>query len=535
MLHTDEALDKLRVVLNKYTLSYSILNVTSDNFNIQLAHDIVVYFSESNQTWGIIDGDKGFMYLTLESLTNAIYRVLWLDIFRSRQLILHALLCDVTGHTLVLADTSEDERVYTYTSDDLGGITITVFAETADSPYLLRIDDFDTEDGVDTYFLFKENGVPVVYLDADIYYSLVSIFYQTQVQVSLTATKDIIFKFEDLSVSCKIDFDSKVFTVTGIDGVECMSEIKVNNLFDFDTLYIECKKLSEVINPVTDEFRGIVDDIVYDANCMLHLSLSVDKYNPGGITYLKSGTNIDYSFSVYKYEQSSDVYVLAVLDDCFGEVAVTVQYRIVDGKPVRLLDYDSYTGIVSTVFGEIVELSDIRQDSGVFRFEFADDYADLIDLVAQVDYKTGIYTVLSVGGTPTGKEIFSSSRGIFDFENLYKFCVDLAKPSSNPYVSQGFKDFKKDTLPTSSAFLQIVMHNNEPIAVHLVGDDYIQSITVEKASKLGLPVSRIADKVEAVNHRGMLLSPTEIERKIFAEDITNNEDLCRRVIDVFWS
>ena len=252
-------------------------------------------------------------------------------------------------------------------------------------------------------------------------------------------------------------------------------------------------------------------------------------YNPAHITYLKPEIDSDYSFSLYKSEEDNAVYIVVISDVGFGDADVIISYRIIDGKPVRLLDCNSYTAIVHTFFNEIVEVFVLKREDGVFRFTFANDYADLVDIVARVDYETGVYTVLSVGVTPVGKEV-TLRRGMLDFETLYKYCASLDRSSVSQYTSQGDK---KDTL--SACNLQVVTHNDEPIFVQAVGTDYIYNMSVEKASQLGLPVLRLTDKVEAENYRGMLLSPVEIERRVFAEDITDSEVLCKSVIDSFWA
>ena len=292
------------------------------------------------------------------------------------------------------------------------------------------------------------------------------------------------------------------------------------------------RALSEEINPVTDEFKAIIDAIVSDLHSMLHIPLRVDKYNPGHITYLNSDMDDDYSFMVYKSEQSPDVYVLDILDVGFGESAVTIEYKAVDGKPVRLLDYTSYMAIVQTFFDDFVEVYCIRKDTGVFRFTFVDDYADLVDVIAQVNFETGVYTLIGVGFTPVRKEV-NLQRGMFDFETLYKYCASLDRSSTGQSTQQEFDEFKEDTLPASFD-LQVITFQGKPLGIHVVGDNYIYSISLEKANQLGLPVYRLTNTIEVTSHRGMLLSPTEIERKTFAVDITGDEDLCKSIIDAFW-
>ena len=114
MLRTDEALEKIREVLDRYSLSYHIQDLLTESFKLELTPSgIIVYFNESNQTWGMIDGDSGFNFLTLDGITNAIYRVLWLELFRIRQLMICGVLQGITGKVLVLTGTSEDGTAYT--------------------------------------------------------------------------------------------------------------------------------------------------------------------------------------------------------------------------------------------------------------------------------------------------------------------------------------------------------------------------------------------------------------------------------------
>lgn len=529
MLRTDEALEKIREVLDRYSLSYHIQDLLTESFKLELTPSgIIVCFNESNQTWGMIDGDSGFNFLTLDGITNAIYRAFWLELFRIRQLMICGVLQGITGKVLVLTGTSEDGTAYTYMPEgDETGITVTVSKEAMHASEVLCVTDPASKREMDTYISYKQ-GVPSVHIDDNFYCYIASVFYKNKVSVFKSNPRSFTFKFDDLTAVCELDFDSTVFNVVSIDGVECDVRFELSSLFHFNTLYTKCKALSEEINPVTDEFKAIIDAIVSDLHSMLHIPLRVDKYNSGHITYLNSDMNDDYSFMVYKSEQSPDVYVLDILDVGFGESDVTIEYKAVDGKPVRLLDYTSYMAIVQTFFDDFVEVYCIRKDTGVFRFTFVDDYADLVDVIAQVNFETGVYTLIGVGFTPVRKEV-NLQRGMFDFETLYKYCASLDRSSANQYMTQ---EAKKDTHSTCN--LQVVTHDDEPIFVQAVGTDYIYNMSVEKASQLGLPVMRLTDKVEAENYRGMLLSPTEIERKTFAVDITGDEDLCKSIIDAFW-
>ena len=532
MLRTDEALEKIREVLDRYSLSYHIQDLLTESFKLELTPSgIIVYFNESNQTWGMIDGDSGFNFLTLDGITNAIYRALWLDIFRIRQPLFYSAVRGIIGRTLVLVDTSEDGRVYTYHPDgDETDITVTVSTESMRSSDVLSITDHASKMEMDTYFDYNKQGVPSVHIDDDFYCYIVSVFYKDKVRIFKgTPSGYFTFKFNDLTVVCRLYFDSSVYKLVSIDGVEYSSKLEFSILFDLDALYTKCKALSEEINPVTDEVRGIINAIKDDLTSLLYIPLKVTIYNPAHITYLKPEIDSDYSFSLYKSEEDNAVYIVVISDVGFGDADVIISYRIIDGKPVRLLDCNSYTAIVHTFFNEIVEVFVLKREDGVFRFTFANDYADLVDIVARVDYETGVYTVLSVGVTPVGKEV-TLRRGMLDFETLYKYCASLDRSSVSQYTSQGDK---KDTL--SACNLQVVTHNDEPIFVQAVGTDYIYNMSVEKASQLGLPVLRLTDKVEAENYRGMLLSPVEIERRVFAEDITDSEVLCKSVIDSFWA
>lgn len=533
MLRTDEALEKIREVLDRYSLSYHIQDLLTESFKLELTPSgIIVYFNESNQTWGMIDGDSGFNFLTLDGITNAIYRALWLELFRIRQLMICGVLQGITGKVLVLTGTSEDGTAYTYMPEgDETGVTVTVSKEAMHASEVLCVTDPASKREMDTYISYKQ-GVPSVHIDDNFYCYIASVFYKNKVSVFKSNPRSFTFKFDDLTAVCELDFDSTVFNVVSIDGVECDVRFELSSLFHFNTLYTKCKALSEEINPVTDEFKAIIDAIVSDLHSMLHILLRVDKYNPCHITYLNSDMDDDYSFMVYKSEQSPDVYVLDILDVGFGESDVTIEYKAVDGKPVRLLDYTSYMAIVQTFFDDFVEVYCIRKGTGVFRFTFANDYADLVDIVARVDYETGVYTVLSVGVTPVRKEV-NLQRGMFDFETLYKYCASLDRSSTGQSTQQEFDEFKEDILPASFD-LQVITFQGKPLGIHVVGDNYIYSISLEKANQLGLPVYRLTNTIEVTSHRGMLLSPTEIERKTFAVDITGDEDLCKSIIDAFW-
>ena len=122
---------------------------------------------------------------------------------------------------------------------------------------------------------------------------------------------------------------------------------------------------------------------------------------------------------------------------------------------------------------------------------------------------------------------------MLDFETLYKYCASLDRSSTGQSTQQEFDEFKEDTLPASFD-LQVITFQGKPLGIHVVGDNYIYSISLEKANQLGLPVYRLTNTIEVTSHRGMLLSPTEIERKTFAVDITGDEDLCKSIIDAFW-
>ena len=533
MLRTDEALEKIREVLDRYSLSYHIQDLLTESFKLELTlGGIIVYFNESNQTWGMIDGDSGFNFLTLDGITNAIYRALWLELFRIRQLMICGVLQGITGKVLVLTGTSEDGTAYTYMPEgDETGITVTVSKEAMHASGVLCVTDPASKREMDTYISYKQ-GVPSVHIDDNFYCYIASVFYKNKVSVFKSNPRSFTFKFDDLTAVCELDFDSTVFNVVSIDGVECDVRFELSSLFHFNTLYTKCKALSEEINPVTDEFKAIIDAIVSDLHSMLHIPLRVDKYNPGHITYLNSDMDDDYSFMVYKSEQSPDVYVLDILDVGFGESDVTIEYKVVDGKPVRLLDYTSYMAIVQTFFDDFVEVYCIRKDTGVFRFTFVDDYVDLVDVIAQVNFETGVYTLIGVGFTPVRKEV-NLQRGMFDFETLYKYCASLDRSSAGQSTQQEFDEFKEDTLPASFD-LQVITFQGKPLGIHVVGDNYIYSISLEKANQLGLPVYRLTNTIEVTSHRGMLLSPTEIERKTFAVDITGDEDLCKSIIDAFW-
>lgn len=492
MLRTDEALEKIREVLDRYSLSYHIQDLLTESFKLELTQrGIIVYFNESNQTWGMIDGDSDFNFLTLDSLSNAIYRALWLDIFRIRQPLFCGAVRGIIGRTLVLVDTSEDGRVYTYhPDDDETGITVTVSTESMSSADVLSITDHASKREMDTYFDYNKQGVPSVHINGNIYCYIVSVFYKDKVKVFKgTPSWNFTFKFNDLSAVCGIYFDSSVFELLSVDGVEYYSKLEPSILFDFDTLYTKCKALSEEINPVTDEFKAIIDAIVSDLQSMLHISLKTDKYNPNYTTYLKSDMDTDYSFSIYRSKESDGLYIVDIWDDDYGDVAVTIRYKVMDGKPVRLLDYTSYTSIIREFFDETVECYYIKD--GVFRFTFVDDYEDLGDVVARVDYETGAYYISSIGAMPIDKKV-TPRGGIFHFEALYKYCACFSK-SAKEVGGVDIKSFN----------LQVVTYNDEPVIVQVVGSDYIYNISVEKADKSGLPVYRLTDTVEAVNHRGM--------------------------------
>ena len=60
-------------------------------------------------------------------------------------------------------------------------------------------------------------------------------------------------------------------------------------------------------------------------------------------------------------------------------------------------------------------------------------------------------------------------------------------------------------------------------------------INADKAKKLGLPVSRIANKVELINHHGMILTKEEIDTHSFAEDISDNNKKCEELIKLFYT
>lgn len=522
MLRTDEALEKIREVLDRYSLSYHIQDLLTESFKLELTQrGIIVYFNESNQTWGMIDGENGFNFLTLDGITNAIYRALWLELFRIRQLMICGVLQGITGKVLVLTGTSEDGTAYTYMPEgDETGITVTVSKEAMHASEVLCVTDLASKREMDTYISYKQ-GVPSVHIDDNFYCYIASVFYKNKVSVFKSNPRSFTFKFDDLTAVCELDFDSTIFNVVSIDGVECDVRFELSSLFHFNTLYTKCKALSEEINPVTDEFKAIIDAIVSDLQSMLHISLKTDKYNPNYTTYLKSDMDTDYSFSIYRSKESDGLYIVDIWEDDYGDVAVTIRYKVMDGKPVRLLDYTSYTSIIREFFDETVECYYIKD--GVFRFTFVDDYEDLGDVVARVDYETGAYYISSIGATPIDKKV-TPRGGIFHFEALYKYCACFSK-SAKEVGGVDIKSFN----------LQVVTYNDEPVIVQVVGSDYIYNISVEKAGKLGLPVYRLTDTVEAVNHRGMLLSPTEIERKSFAEDITGNEVLCKRVIDAFWA
>lgn len=524
MLRTDEALEKIREVLDRYSLSYHIQDLLTESFKLELTPSgIIVYFNESNQTWGMIDGDSGFNFLTLDGITNAIYRALWLELFRIRQPLFCGAVRGIIGRTLVLVDTSEDGRVYTYHPDgDETGITVTVSKEAMHASEVLCVTDPASKREMDTYISYKQ-GVPSVHIDDNFYCYIASVFYKNKVSVfKSTPSGYFTFKFNDLTAVCRLYFDSSVFELVNIDGVECSLKLDSSILFDFDTLYTKCKDLSEEINPVTDEFKATIDAIVSDLQSMLHISLKTDKYNPNYTTYLESDMDTDYSFSIYRSKESDGLYIVDTWDDDYGDVAVTIRYKVMDGKPVRLLDYTSYTSIIREFFDETVECYYIKD--GVFRFTFMNDYEELGDVVARVDYETGVYYISSIGAMPIDKKV-TPRGGIFHFEALYKYCACFFSKSAKEVGGVDIKSFN----------LQVVTYNDEPVIVQVVGSDYIYNISVEKADKLGLPVYRLTDTVEAVNHRGMLLSPTEIERKSFAEDITGNEALCKRVIDAFWA
>lgn len=83
--------------------------------------------------------------------------------------------------------------------------------------------------------------------------------------------------------------------------------------------------------------------------------------------------------------------------------------------------------------------------------------------------------------------------------------------------------------------VRLITSANEIVGVRFDYSNKLFDISMDKARELGLPIEMIQRSVERKSVRGMLITDEELSRRIFAQNISNNADLCSKVIEDLFS
>lgn len=120
-------------------------------------------------------------------------------------------------------------------------------------------------------------------------------------------------------------------------------------------------------------------------------------------------------------------------------------------------------------------------------------------------------------------------------DDLNKAEVDLEDNLKESRVDSEVTDNPKESgvvEETSEAILSVkkIVLDDKVVSLQLSTESSIFILSVDKASELGIPVTRIVDSVSCVNRFGMLVTEDELISHKFAEDITDNTEKCIELV-----
>lgn len=87
-----------------------------------------------------------------------------------------------------------------------------------------------------------------------------------------------------------------------------------------------------------------------------------------------------------------------------------------------------------------------------------------------------------------------------------------------------------DNKDVDSMEIKLITEDGKIIDVRFSYPDKILDMNVDVAKEVGIPIHRIATREERILKRGMLITEEEIQKHIFAVDISHNIDLCKKLI-----
>lgn len=124
-----------------------------------------------------------------------------------------------------------------------------------------------------------------------------------------------------------------------------------------------------------------------------------------------------------------------------------------------------------------------------------------------------------------------------DDENLFEEDFDDdAHDEPIQEIKENHVVVSEDTSDTPKLIeIKVILDDNgNKIGVRFSYSNKIYDMSLDAAKKVGLPVGFIQSVIVRKLNRGMLITDEELARKLFAEDVSGNIDLCKKLVNDFF-
>lgn len=183
-------------------------------------------------------------------------------------------------------------------------------------------------------------------------------------------------------------------------------------------------------------------------------------------------------------------------------------------------------------------LDDLIEDEG-FEDDLEEDFKAEEDEDFEEDSDDGLEEDFEAEEDEDSDDDFKkdSDEGVETEEELKE---DSSKQEDIKSVSE-INEIKEETLEDSKQVqpslieIKMILDTNETkIGVRFSYSDKIYDMSLDAAKEAGLPINLIQSSVKKEKIRGMLITDEEFSRRIFAEDVSEDKNMCKKLVNDFF-
>lgn len=309
------------------------------------------------------------------------------------------------------------------------------------------------------------------------------------------------------------------------------------------------KTLKEYLYEMDDTNHPVLIPNVYSYMDRLHAlydtsdDVNIQRYSSSGFSVNYNGDSMiyevdfvnDIQFSVVGFNGRSlspaisltvtDVYNIEEMFEAFKMVYEMIETDTSVEMSANNDDFDDFD------FDDTAE-NEASEDGYLEEGDYSEDYSENEDESGIDDTDFSEDTALSSSEENDSYEDFEDESYI-DSEEV------SAEITEEEDWNESFNDTSEEEETTMDEQLEgyieirimLITECGENKAVRFIDSDKLYDMSIEKALSLGIPVSRICDTEERRNIRGIFMTDSEKHSRIFAEDITDNDELCASLVD----